>query len=197
MRLSASITLLILVNLIPVIGVLTWNWDLGTLLVLYWLESLIIGFFNLFKISQSKPEPATRIWTSLFFTFHYGIFWIVHGVFLIAMLIPKIDAANPDLKFPFASLVAVNLKWVLLAFFLSHGFSYLRDYLTIPESERRTTIAQMFVPYGRVLVLHIVILLGAFLLAEKSRVVEVLLLFTGAKIVLDLVTYFIVEHRLG
>ena len=39
----ASSLVLILANLIPVIGVLLYEWDVLSILLLYWAESVVIG----------------------------------------------------------------------------------------------------------------------------------------------------------
>ena len=47
---SASTLVLVVANLVPVAGTLFLGWNLSDVLVLYWAESAVIGFFNIGKI---------------------------------------------------------------------------------------------------------------------------------------------------
>jgi hypothetical protein len=57
---------LILANLMPIAGVLFLGWEPGTLLFVYWLESAVVGFFNVVKMAQAEGAmiggrlPATE-----------------------------------------------------------------------------------------------------------------------------------------
>lgn len=100
---SLVVALLVGVNMIPLFGVLFLGWRLFPIMVLYWLENGIIGLFNLPKIARaplgglpySGPDgPAQSIFLlgvfgrgflMVFFVFHYGIFWAVHGLFVFVL----------------------------------------------------------------------------------------------------------------
>ena len=41
-----SVLLLIGANLVPLIGVLFFKWDIFSIMLLYWLESGVVGFLN-------------------------------------------------------------------------------------------------------------------------------------------------------
>jgi hypothetical protein len=50
---------LVLANLMPLGGVLLLGWDPGALLFVYWLESAVVGFFNVIKMAQAEgPIPS-------------------------------------------------------------------------------------------------------------------------------------------
>jgi hypothetical protein len=53
-----SAVALVAVNLLPLIGVLFWGWSLLLILVLYWVESGIIGVLNVFKIATARGGMA-------------------------------------------------------------------------------------------------------------------------------------------
>lgn len=102
-----SAIVLIVVNVVPLIGVAFWGWSLMMILVLYWIESGIVGVINIFKIARARggegESPVTingnRVTIRLsgvaasmsrgpiigFFVVHYGIFWVVHGIFVFLM----------------------------------------------------------------------------------------------------------------
>jgi hypothetical protein len=99
-----SAAVLVAVNLIPLVGVAFWDWSLFLILVLYWIESGIIGVLHIFKIASAQgpssvPVAKSRIGLRLggvaaglarggiigFFVLHYGMFWLVHGIFVFLM----------------------------------------------------------------------------------------------------------------
>src|SRR3989338_6348873 len=51
-RTSSQISLIALMvaNSVPLWGVLFYGWDLFQILFIYWLESAIVGFYNIFKM---------------------------------------------------------------------------------------------------------------------------------------------------
>ena len=102
-RVSSSVgavVALILANAIPLLGVLFLGWNVWLLLIVYWLENGIVGAFNVLKILRAEgladPTATVRIGgrpgsmagrtgVAGFFLIHYGLFWLVHGVFVLAM----------------------------------------------------------------------------------------------------------------
>ena len=44
-------------NLIPLVGVLFFGWDAATILVLYWAENLIVGFYSILRTVLASVEP--------------------------------------------------------------------------------------------------------------------------------------------
>ncbi len=96
MRSLLSLPLLFLIgaNLLPLAGVFFWGWDAFVLLILYWLETAIIGFWTALRIiinpstidvngrPMNQMGLGGRIGLALFIAVHAGIFMAVHLVFL-------------------------------------------------------------------------------------------------------------------
>ena len=82
---SPTTSVLIAVNLLPVAGAVFWDWDLGQMMLLYWAESAIIGFFNLCKIAVIGRWFA--LLAGPFFLGHFGGFMAVHFLFLYEIFI--------------------------------------------------------------------------------------------------------------
>lgn len=60
---NASVVVLILANLIPLVGVLFWDWSVFEVVVLYWLENVIIGGIYILKMTfhqRAHRKAATR-----------------------------------------------------------------------------------------------------------------------------------------
>jgi len=57
-KLTSSAIFLILANVVPIFGVLYWGWDATAILVLYWLESVIMGLLNVPKILACRQTEG-------------------------------------------------------------------------------------------------------------------------------------------
>ena len=87
LRRRASLALLVLVNLLPLVGVLYFDWDVAGLMVLYWSENLVLGFYTLAKMLIISPLGGLGLGT--FFCIHYGGFCAGHGLFIITLLLDQ------------------------------------------------------------------------------------------------------------
>lgn len=183
-------------------------------MLLYWVENGIIGFFNVLKIIKAdapSPEgisltvngrPASSLGkTGLvpFFIFHYGMFWVVHGVFVFVFFgFPGVMFGGSNPSSPTSGgIFSVNLGGVSLAavtIFASHAVSFFlnfigeREYLTVSAAE------QMFEPYSRVIVLHLTIIGGGMLAELLGAPVAALVIMVLLKIAVDLWAH-LREHR--
>ncbi len=145
---------LIAVNLLPLSGVLFFNWSVYEVLLLYWSENIIIGIFNLarFWTLLRRQSDYSALFIGPFFCVHYGGFALGHYVFLQAFFGP--DSGGGELSAMFTA--------SFLALLASHGISYFVNFLGKREYERTTTKDLMSAPYARVVVLHLTVLFGGF-----------------------------------
>ena len=185
-------------NLVPLVGVLAFGWTLHSLLIVYWLESGIVGASYVAKIlrAEGADDPAdlpsmsfndtpvsafvdrTRPAIARFFVGHYGVFWAVHGlfVFLFGGFVPGgLAPAEP---------VAVATAAVGLV--ASHAYSYRANYVGEREYERVGPVTLMVEPYRRVIVLHLTIVLGAFAVGAIGSPIGALLVMIVLKTGIDL-----------
>lgn len=193
---------LLLANLWPVAGVYFWGWSLTELLMLYWLESAVIGVFTVLRMITAHQEGqpllaqvGVKMVTVPFFLFHYGLFWLVHGVFLVILFardaIPAVNGLNTLLFLPinYSLSEAALFAWPLALMLLSHGVDFVSGYLVTGENRRSAPQRLMMQPYARVFVLHITIIVGAFLVLAAGQSRMVLLLFVMLKIVADVLAH--------
>lgn len=80
-------------NFVILLGVLVFGWPPGNVFALFWIENAALGLVTLVKVASargpsakgitvnSRERPGSPMLFALFFTFHYGIFCVVHGVF--------------------------------------------------------------------------------------------------------------------
>ena len=216
-RSSLAIIALVVVNLVPLFGVLFFGWSLFSIMLLYWFENGIVGFFNLFKIGLARaPMPEdfefringrptrrpSKLFLIPFFMFHYGLFWTVHGVFVVVLFgvfngsfgafgdTPEL----PDFGGGFRDFDPTGTGIAALALVLSHGLSFFVNFVGEREYENVSPAQQMFRPYGRVVVLHATIIGGGYLVARLGEPVAALALMVALKIGIDLVAHT-KEHR--
>lgn len=55
-RIDFSIIALAIANLVPVAGVVWFEWNATAIILLYWSENVIIGFYNVLKLALAKME---------------------------------------------------------------------------------------------------------------------------------------------
>lgn len=312
---SRSAVVLLIANAIPVIGVLFFDWSLLTILVLYWLENGIIGFWNVPKIllaqgsvvprlpdlpdaaaraatgnaeqaatlqaawrqaqaaqaaalsdgsrSDSAAQPGAgahtgaaaqpgsaatqalgsppsspippmptfppgtrvigvrgvdnpfakfsavpRIGLAIFFAFHYGMFWFVHGIFVFALPafggfassgscfdgnVPpggELPGAFPGIEScgngAFGEVLWGAVALAAVALLVSHGASFLFNFLGRGEYHTASPARQMGAPYARVIVLHLTIIFGSMVVAFLGAPIGALLVLVGLKTAFDL-----------
>ena len=63
---AVSSIALVVSNLVPVWGVLFWDWNVFNVLFLFWMENVFIGVFNVLKMSIAKPTDVFS-WIARFF----------------------------------------------------------------------------------------------------------------------------------
>jgi hypothetical protein len=179
-------------NAIPVIGVLFLGWAALPLMIFYWIENVFIGVFNLPKIliaGLTKPMPLNvrSLFLAPFFVFHYGLFCLVQGTFIFAIFTmsdliaghgePTTQSFNGvDRVVPMVASDS-DLRWSVIALFIVLAFRFIVLWLGRAEWRGTDPMRQMFEPYGRVVVLHVTILVCAIpLIALGQPVIGVLVL---------------------
>jgi hypothetical protein len=206
--LTPSAWVLIAANLIPVGGVFFLGWGVFDVLLLYWTENVVIGVFNVLRMLMAQPaNPASWLAKFVlvpFFIVHYGMFTAVHGFFLVAFF--QDEATGWNLPGPSASLSQTMFEiinsvvgrpgalLVVGSLVLSHGYSFVVNYLGNGENTRASLQRLMSQPYSRVVVMHLTIIgMGFLVILTGTRAVGVVLLVV-LKIAVDLHAHR-AEHR--
>jgi hypothetical protein len=192
---APSVILLVVANLIPLYGVVHWGWDLFVLMTVYWVETGIIGFFTAIRMVLAARWAGVLLLP--FFGFHFGMFMGVHFVFLWALFggewQQKVSGAGI-----FAQLLVFGTGlWIACAaLLLSHAASFylnvlrpLRSAGDDPRSKPLPLNDIMLTPYGRIVVMHVTILAGAFLLQVFKTPLAAFVLLIALKIVADVAAH--------
>lgn len=191
--------LLILANLFPVYGVIAHDWPIFPLILLYWLENIWLGALQLVRFAFVPiPQEFSRTsgvlgkaFLMLFFTVHYGFFCMVHGVFVLEMFGDGIHLASgsffPTPERVLQEIERYQLEIPLLVLALSHLISLVRHMLLAGEEPVAEKGAGSLVGgiYSRIVVLHVAILLGSFVVMALDSALFALLLLIGMKTAID------------
>lgn len=161
--------------------------DFASIVWIYWFQSIIIGFFNFLDLLTIKNYDASDLkmngkpvtsdnkgCVAWFFLIHFGIFHFVYAVFLLVL-------------FGIQSIDKLVLILGVSVFLLESIMNYIRQKKL--ERDLQFNIGTLFfLPYLRIIPMHMMILLPAFFGWKPS------LLFLVLKMGADLLSYFIYMH---
>jgi hypothetical protein len=193
-RFTPAVLTLLVMNLIPLIGVMKFGWDAGTIIFLYWLENVIIGVLNIPKIlacrdpQRSRDSEKRPIFLAAFFSVHYGGFCLGHYLFLRTTF-PEL----PEFSQMLNALTGSLFIWSLLGLAVSHLLSMGVNFFGKKEYLARTPNKQMFIPYSRIALLHLVIIFSGLLAVAVGQGMAMLTLLVTIKIGFDLAAH-LAEH---
>ena len=204
---SFSIIALMTANLVPLIGVVFLGWDAASIVLLYWIENLIVGIFNVLRMFLVKVESRSKQFQKLFmipfFCIHFGGFCAVHGFFLLVFFkIGSPDAVLSDSGAWMGPLIFLQLlygvvmqlwhgrppglEWPVVGLFVSHGISFIRNFIYGQQYLSLKVKDIMMRPYKRIVLMHVVIILGAVLIMKLGSPVALLSLLIFLKVALDI-----------
>lgn len=165
--------------LLPLAGVLVFDWPVAAVIGIYWLDNLLVGAFHALKMFAAqgrmldpKYEAGIRSqaqWSDAqkdalvhntkafyyhvlpwFFLVHYGLFCAGHGAFIAFLF----DGAFGD----FTSTLGLVLIVIML---VQHALD-LRAFRADATLVALPRALLMFQPYPRVIALHVALLVGMF-----------------------------------
>ncbi|MFC4728971.1 DUF6498-containing protein [Coralloluteibacterium thermophilus] len=182
------------------LGVALWQqWSVLDLLWPFFIQSLIIGWYARRRLllaphldvgglkingrQVTDPEAARRV-LGWFFPLHYGFFHLVYAVFLL------VEGARlggqGGIRWPFYAVLA-------LSFWIAHRASH-REHLAADTAGPRNAGVLMFMPYLRVVPMHLALIVMANLDPGRHGLAFVAM-FMAMKTAADAGMH-IVEHRI-
>jgi hypothetical protein len=140
---------------------------------------------------------SSKIGLVPFFVVHYGIFWFVHGVFVFTL--PTFAALRADSFDPIGAEVGplglgpgdlgpnlTAVAWGAVGLAISRIASFLINYVGRREYLSISPIRQAFAPYGRLVILHLTILFGAFVSLTIGSPIGAIVVLVVLKTIVDL-----------
>jgi hypothetical protein len=187
-----SLVPLLLSNLLTIAWALFEEWRIVDVMLVYWVQSVVIGYFNYHRIMdlqkfstenftmndrRPEPTPETRKSVARFFALHYGFF---HAGYLGLIL----SRESGEIGWSSIGIIAC-----VVAFVFNHRYSYQHN--KERDSQRLPNIGTiMFFPYARILPMHLTILMAASLGNESVKTLLMfLLLKTGADVIMHMVEH--------
>ena len=196
-----NLVFVLLVNAVPLYGIKYLAWSVGTVLMLYWVENLLVALFTCSRIALHRAltrksghwrtgslgvmvnnKPSTRGLLGEYATMAI-VFTLAHGIFVYAIVFLFGEGrSDPDRwrfsfeQFRYGALQMIGLMSV--DFLLdavrmrSRSFAWIKTYV-----QQRT---------GRVLVLHLAIIFGMMAMAATDSPIAVLYVLIGLKTLWDL-----------
>ena len=203
-----STIILIAANLIPLIGALFFGWNAVLILALFWIENLIIGFFNVIKflsIAAIQKQPKA-LFLCAFFMLHYGAFCSIHGAILWDILgLEKLDKA---LYFNFEWMGITELFsegavvflafidkfqpqiWFGIAALAASQFVNFIEYFILRGEIFNTQAKELMAkPYAQIIILHGGLIIGAAAVEKFGSPAWLLLVLIAFKIVVEIVMH--------
>lgn len=181
-------------NAVPLLGVLLWQWNVFELMVLYWIENIVIGFVTLLAmVLISAREGITGLIGGLFmgafFTVHYGMFCMGHGVFVLALFYEG-ETNGIDMTGLFALITFLRemdlwpgFYWALAGIIIVQLVQLAHNWSTLAGNELGRV---MMSPYGRIIILHITLIFGGMLVMALDEPAAALALLIVLKTGFDL-----------
>lgn len=215
---SLSIQALTVANLVPLLGVVFLGWDAAAIVLLYWIENLIVGSFNILRMilvkAESRGKQIQKLFLIPFFCVHFGGFCAVHGFFLLTFF--KIgadgDMFNPGAPWmgPFIFLQLLfsvvmqlwqsrppGLEWPALGLAVSHGLSFIKNFILEQEYRMLNINEIMMRPYKRIVLMHVAIIAGGMLVMKLGSPVGLLCVLIFLKIAMDIWLHARLHRKAG
>jgi hypothetical protein len=203
---------LIFANIVTIVLAILGNWDLATVMFIYWAQSIIIGLFSVASIlgadtaalgadlqkpihergGSDKITPRfVRTYKCImagFFTLHYGLFhWGYYTFIVESGLFGTVNFADPGIWFSCG------------LFFANHFYSHI-TYRHKGPKDARYVNEQFFTPYRRIIPMHLTIIFGSIVIFALevfgiTSTLPVLVLFLLLKTYSDINAHLIKHYQ--
>jgi len=187
-----AIISLLVANFIPILGVLFFSWETFPILLVFWTENLIVFVFTVVKIVSlpaKKPSEVLQKFAHVpYLCLSFGIFTVLHGLAIFGIYSFYYQVDFPDIGTMTGLFVRYQLVWASVAFFISHGISYVTNYLKKREYNKMTFDHLVYEPFLRLFAMQFIVLLGGFIIVGFGSIFSLvpLVLF---KIYLDIIAH--------
>ena len=189
-----TVAAILIGNLIPVLGVAFLGWDAAQILILYWAENIVVGVLTLPRILSARgmrvgpgQPPSSPLAVGCFFIVHYGVFCIGHLVFAMMLAVDLVEADGLGGDVWSRTFGSTAFLWAVLGIAMVHLIMQIRDWWWVRAWRDAEPTLEMFRPYGRIFVLHLTVLVGAWLMLTLHAPAWTVLLLCLGKAMLELV----------
>jgi len=214
-----SATALVLANLVIVLLALLRAWGFYELILVYWCEALVVGAYTIARMVAVglDGEPLGK-WVAVegalnrlfVLALALGLFLVKFGGFalglgLLVALVPAFLSSDPDAKgmqvLRALDAVGPGVAVAVAALALSHGISFVMNFLRRGEFRRTNLLVLLFLPYVRMSLVMVTLAAGIVAAAllpsfAASAVfgIVVALVKTGADLVMHRLEHAVVSE---
>lgn len=168
-----------------------------TVLFIYFLETIIIGLFNIVKIylvlklgEKEDSNSILKYWIILFFIFHYGFFVGVQSVFGFTLfeIEGSVNIGEPfNLIENYSKLLSFDgIQYALPVIFFNHMSWFVIGFLKEKKYHFFTAKEMMFKPYLRILIQQFVVILSVAIMLLTKQAILVGIILILLRLLVDL-----------
>lgn len=170
-----------------------------TIVMAYFLETIIIGIVNIFKmykVQSTNLKEQRKYWPIIFFTFHYSFFVIIQLIFVFEFL----RTTDSNLKHGFYLLYNINyvlslkgMIWVLASILTYNLGNFYFNFIHPKVYEKISTLKLFITPYPRIIIQQLAVLLAGFFIISNSKILTVAILLIIVRAVIEL--FFLISTQ--
>ncbi len=172
---------IIIMNIIPLIGIIYYDLTFFALFYLYWWETVFISFFQWLKMGKAQkitdPDPGYTVNGKMLTHeqvnskryMRRSYFWIrsfmlIFYLIFIIVFVGVLSAVNDGEGIEFLRAIIFADDWMklaIVAFILTHLLDY---FVWVKDEEyKETSLRELGMPFdSRIILMHLVIVLGTF-----------------------------------
>ena len=157
-------------NLVPIVGAITAGWDGLTVMLYYWLETLIIGVWVVIRVANTKldglgakfaggsGDSISPVGLALFIVVHAAVFMGVHLFFILGLFGENRPQQHGGPLGLFGHLLFERGLWLPLA-----GFALIRGVFAVSAWRHGHSSGPAIIDfYLRIFVMQFAVLLGGW-----------------------------------
>lgn len=163
-----------------------------TIVMAYFLETIIIGIvnaFKMYKVISTNPKEEKKYGLILFFLVHYTFFVAIQLIFVFAFLEMNDDNIKSGFNLIDNISYTMSLKgmtMVLASILIYNLADYYFNFIR-PKIYTETTSSKLFItPYPRIFIQQLAVILGGFFIMFTSGVFAVAILIILLRTAIEL-----------
>lgn len=165
------IPMLIIANLYPLFGVLQHGWTLFSVVYIYWLEFLIITFFEGLRILFSAKDARISILAKIILWVKFILIRIFIFAFYLLFIVVflglgKMNTGEDKQLIDFAQTITLSsyyFRMALFQFFVYNLLDFIVKFFATGEYKKETAFDNYNFFDRRIIVVHLSIFIGAFI----------------------------------
>lgn len=184
---------LIVANLFPIYAVLFLDWEVGSIIIFYCIETFIIGLFNACKMLICESN-LSGLGLTLFFLFHYNMFVGIQFLF-IASYFASPEKIVEEEEININELISYTQESVdylfvgIIAIIISHGHSLFTNFYMGKEYVGKVADDFIFRPYGRIVLQQLIAIFGGAIILGFGSPMPLLIFLVVVKTIADLISH--------